>query len=164
MQYVSSLGGPRIMLPTSNVERWMEAFGLSQSPEDGLYGLACSVNGYCGLITPWGTPLLIFGDDPADMFYIPNQFDGLFVRWVGADSLEQLVAFAIAESKTDSWDEKMKFEIVEEDMTVMDTCSYHNDGSSKIHISMRPGIYCISSRYAETSEIMAIIHRLDYLG
>jgi uncharacterized protein (DUF433 family) len=63
MQHVSSLGGPRVLLPTSDITRWIDELGDSSTPNRGLYGLACSIDGYCGVISPWGTPFLIFGDD-----------------------------------------------------------------------------------------------------
>lgn len=164
MQYVSSLGGPRVLLPTSDIRRWIDKFGESRSAEDGLYGLANSINAYCGAISPWGTQLLIFGDDPADIFYFPNHFDGLLVRWVGADSLDQLRDFALAEANRSSWDERMELKVVENDMTIMDTCSHHEDNAPRIHLVMRKGTYAICSRYAENSDVMAIIHRLEYIG
>lgn len=152
------------MLPTSEIELWIESLGASPTPDVGLYGLACSINEYCGTIAPWGTPLLIFGDDPSDIFYFPDQYDGLLVRWVGADSLERLAAFALAEANTDSWDEKMEIEIVNEAMTIMDTCTFHDDDAPRIHLSMKIGTYKLYSRYVESTFVKAIIHRLEYLG
>jgi hypothetical protein len=68
MQYLSGLGGPRVMIPTSDIGHWIDELGTSPTPDNGIYGLACSINDYCGIISPWGTPLLIFGDDPSDIF------------------------------------------------------------------------------------------------
>ena len=164
MQYVSSLGGPRVFLPTSDIGRWIDELGTSPTPDSGLYGLACSINEYCGIISPWGTPLLIFGDDPSDIFYFADEYDGLLVRWVAADSLENLAAFAIAEANTDSWDEKMDIEIVNEAMTIMDTCTFHDDDAPRIQLAMRIGTYRLCSRYAQSSEVTAIMHRLEYIG
>ena len=164
MQYVSSLGGPRVMLPTSDIVRWIDELGTSPTPDNGLYGLVCSISEYCGIISPWGTPLLIFGDDPSDIFYLADENDGLLVRWVGAESFERLAAFAIAEASTDSWDEEIEIEIVAEAMTIMDTCAVHNDDARRIDLAMRIGTYKLYSRYAESSDVMAIIHRLEYVG
>ena len=164
MQHVSSLGGPRVMLPTSDVGRWIDELGASPTPENGLYGLARSINEYCGVIAPWGTPLLIFGDDPSDIFYIEDQYDGLLVRWVGAESLDRLVAFAIAEASTDSWDETKEIVVVDSEITIMDTCTQHHDDAPRIHLSMQIGAYKLYSRYAESSDVMTIIHRLEFVG
>lgn len=115
------------MLPTSEIGLWIDNLGESPSPDAGLYGLACSINQYCGIISPWGTPLLIFGDLPSDIIYVPAQYDGLLVRWVGTDSLERLAASATAEASTDTWDETKQIKIVDKEMTIMDTCTNHDD-------------------------------------
>ena len=164
MQNVSSFGGPRVLLPTSDVKRWMDELGDAPTPDEGLYGLACSIDAYCGVIAPWETPLLIFGDDPADIYFKPDEFDGLFFRWVGADSLEQLTAFAIVEAHGDEWDETVEFTVVTPDMTLMDTCALADDGEPRIRLNLRIGTYEINSRFAESDEVMAIIHRLTYVG
>jgi hypothetical protein len=161
MQYVSSLGGPRVMLPTSDIGHWIDELGTSPTPDNGIYGLACSINDYGGIISPWGTPLLIFGDDPSDIFYLADEYVGLLVRWVGAESFERLAAFAIAEASTDSWDEQIEIEIVDEAMTIMDTYTFHDDPAPRIHRAMQIGMYKLYSRYAESSDAMAIIHRLE---
>lgn len=164
IQHVSSLGGPRVMLPTSDIHRWIDGFGDLASPDATLYDLACSIDDYCGVVSPWGTQLVIFGNDPSDIFYFPNHHDGLLVRWVGADSLSHLRDFAIGEADTDSWDERLEFTIVDEDMTLMDTCGSHGDKAPRIRLAMRTGKYTICSRYAENLHAMAIIHRLEYVG
>ena len=164
MQHVSSLGGPRVLLPTSDIACWINELGNSPTPDNALYRLACSVDDYCGIIKPWDTPLLIFGDDPSDIYYCPDQFSGLFFRWVGADSLEQLTAFAITESQGELWDEAIEFNVVDGDMTLMDTCTLYDDTEPRIHMNMQTGSYTISSRFAESPNVMTIIHRLEYVG
>jgi hypothetical protein len=164
MQYVSSLGGPRVMLPTSDVGRWNDELGESPTPDDGLYRIACSIDRYCGVISPWDTPLLIFGDDPSDIYFLPEQHDGLFFRWIGADSIEQLAAFAIDTANGDSWDEMTPFTIVDPHMTLMDACAFADDSVPRIHMKLRIGSYTIRSRYAETPDVIAVVHRLEYVG
>lgn len=167
MQHVSSFGGPRVLLPTSEVPRWIDEIGVAPTPEAGLYGLACSIpmgGAYCGVITPWDTPLLIFGDGPDDIFYAPHEFDGLFFRWCGAESLEQLTAFAIAESGREVWDETVEFRVVDSDMTLMDTCTFEGDDGPRIQLNLRTGAYLVKSRYAESTDVMTVVHRFEYLG
>ncbi len=111
MQYVSSPWGPRVFLPTSDIGRWIDELGTSPTPDIGLYGLACSINEYCRVISPWGTPLFIFGDDPSDIFYFADEYDGLLVRWALRTRFEHLAAFAIAEANTDSWTNGWKLKL-----------------------------------------------------
>ena len=152
------------MLPTSDIERWIAEVGDSPNPDEGLYGLACSIDKYCGVIAPWDTPLLIFGDDPADIYFSPEHYDGLFFRWIAADALEQLTEFAIAEASGDLWDEATSFEVAVRDMTLMDTCTFAGDSAPRIKLKLRAGSYTIRSRYAESPDVMVVVHRLEYVG
>jgi len=164
MQQVSSFGGPRVLLPTSEVPRWIDEIGIAPTPEAGLYGIACSIDGYCEVIAPWDSPLLIFGDGPDDIFFTPDEFDGLFFRWCGADSLEQLAAFAIAESRSDAWDETVEFRVVDSDMTLMDACTFEGDARPRIQLNLRTGAYLVKSRCAENTDVSTVIHRFEFLG
>ena len=162
--HVSSLGGPRVLLPTAGISRWFDELGESPTPDQGLYKLACSVEGYCGVVSPWGVPLLIFNDVPADIFFLPDHYDGLFFRWIGSDSIEALSDFAIEAADSKTWDETTAFNITDSDVTLMDTCTFPNDNTPGMQLKMRTGSYVIRSRYAEKSNIMTIVHRLEHVG
>jgi hypothetical protein len=164
MQYVSSLGGPRVLLPTKHIARWIAELGDAPTPDGGLYRLACSVDDYCGVIALWETPLLIFGDDPADIYYSPDEFDGLFFRWVAANSLNELTEFAVAQALSESWDQITIFHATDSDMTLMDTCTFDGDSQPRIRLQLRLGSYAFKSRYSEKSDVAAIVHRLEYIG
>ena len=150
------------MLPSADVARWIDELGDSPTPDTGLYQLACSVDHYCGVISPWATPLLIFGDDPADIYFAEDEAYRLFFRWIGADSLEQLSAFAFDVARDDQWEEATSLTIRDADMTVMDTCTRDGDLSPRIQLTLKPGNYTIYSRYAEASNVMSIVHSLKF--
>ena len=164
MQHVSSLGGPRILLPTQDVNRWIAEVDRNIKQADGLYSLACSIDDYCSVLSPWKTQLLIFGDDPADMYHLPDEFDGLLFQWIGAESLEQLIDFAIAESRADSWDQVLTFTVTQSGMTLMDACTFAGDTATRIQLRLQLGLYTIKTRYAQGSDVMSVIHRFDYVG
>ena len=164
MQYVSSLGGPRVLLPTEDISRWIQAMGPSPSPDDGLYGLACSVTDYCGVIDPWGKKILIFGDDPSDMYWLPSPDGGLFFRWIGADSLQQLTDFAKDIARLGNWTESVLWEADSEKYTAMDTCSFHGDDAPTIQLNLVPGRYRVDSLYAEDDDVMSIIQKLQRIS
>lgn len=146
------------MLPTSSIGRWIEELGDSPSHETGLYALACSIDHYCGTISPWGTPLLVFGDDPADIYYIPFGKDALFFRWIAANSLEQLSDFACDVVDEDRWEEKLPFQINDSKMTVIDACNSTVDSSPHINLNLQAGSYTMLSRYAESPDVMTAVH------
>ena len=162
MQHVSSLGGPRVLLPTQDVPRWIGELGNEPTPDEGLYALACSVDDYCGIIQPWGTPIIVFGDAPSEMYWSPDKDGGLFVRWVGAGSLEPLIAFAKAVSEMDNWAERIEWDAQATDYTLMDTCTFVGDTAPRVAITLPSGRYIIKSKYAASDSVMAIVQRLEY--
>jgi hypothetical protein len=163
MQHVSSRGGPRILLPTGDVERWIDELGEEPTPGVGLYGLACSINDYCGIIRPWDTPLLIFGDDPSNIYWLPNEDGGLFVRWVGADSLDQLTAFASSVADAGNWTEHIEWDAQFINYTLMDTCTFIGDDAPRIAMTIAAGKYVVESQYAEAEAVMAIVQNLRHV-
>ena len=136
------------MLPTSKMGKWIEFIGDKPDSEAGLYGLACSIERYCGVVSPWGIPFLVFGDDPSDMYWIPKGETGMFVRWVGADSLEQLVQFAKQIRDSNEWDEETQCAVTDIDLTVIDTCATNENREARIKLKLPIGNYIILSRYS----------------
>ncbi|QDU41295.1 hypothetical protein Mal4_56610 [Maioricimonas rarisocia] len=164
MQSVSSFGGPYVLLPKVTVDRWMDELGDAPAPDHGLYGMACSVDGWCGIIRPWETPLLVFGDEPADIYWLPGGEGGLFIRWLAADSLAQLTAFAESVAAAGNWTERLEWDAVTGDYVLMDTCAAPGDPSARMEIPLTPGRYAVESQYAESGEVMTVITRLQLVG
>ncbi|HYO74665.1 MAG TPA: Imm21 family immunity protein, partial [Archangium sp.] len=59
MQWVFSAGGPLVLLPKAVQPRWRGTCGV---PSD--YEVACSVEGYVGVIEKAGRQILVLGDEP----------------------------------------------------------------------------------------------------
>ncbi len=164
MQRATSLGGPHVLLPTRHVERWIRELGNAPRPANGLYGIVCDVTGLLGVVNPWEQPILVFGDEPTDIFFAPDIHDGLFFRWVGADSLASLQEFAISQSQKVEWEETLQWIVYDSDMTLMDSCIPSLEHAETIRLQLRTGTYTMRSRYASNGATMTILHRLDYLG
>ncbi|HWS34921.1 MAG TPA: Imm21 family immunity protein [Actinoplanes sp.] len=91
--WVSSLGGPLIVVPQSALPWWTggdSAHGSAEDRDD--YGRACAVDGFIGLIPVGEQHALVLGDDPADTMYLPQERS--FLRWLAADREEDLVGTA----------------------------------------------------------------------
>ncbi|MFG0334159.1 MAG: Imm21 family immunity protein [Maioricimonas sp. JB049] len=161
MRSVSSLGGPCVLLPREDVDRWMTELGDAPAKDHGLYGMACTVDGWCGIIRPWETPLLIFGDEPADIYWLPRGEGGLFIRWLAANSLAQLTTFAESVAAAGNWTERLEWDAVTGDYVLMDTCAAPGDPSARIEIPLTPGKYVVESQYAESGEVMTVVTRLQ---
>ncbi len=139
MHRATSLGGPHVLLPTRHVERWIRELGNAPRPTSGLYGIVCEVAGLLGVVNPWEEPILVFGDEPTDIFFAADIHDGLFFRWVGADSLESLQPFAIHQSQSDVWEETLQWKVDDSDMTLMDSCIPSLDHAETIRVWLRTG-------------------------
>ena len=98
-RWVTSLGGPLLLLPESAVTAWT-GIEPSQSPRTkGItfrwrgdpngpvtdYDRACSVEGYIGLIDVGDAKGVVLGGEPNSTTWVPIDGGGLLVRWVYAD-------------------------------------------------------------------------------
>ncbi|MET7540498.1 Imm21 family immunity protein [Streptomyces sp. NPDC005349] len=96
--WVESLGGPLIVVPVSVLAEWSgcsESWGEEPgSVED--YDRACAVENWAGLLDVGtnGAQALVLADEPATSRYLPEQ--RVFVRWLAADSEDELLAAAQA--------------------------------------------------------------------
>lgn len=85
MKWLSSEGGPLILVARARLLRWR---GVDCSASDVLdpttdYGRACGVRDFVGLIDVGDVNGLVFGDEPMQTTWLPadDGRGGLFVRW-----------------------------------------------------------------------------------
>ena len=150
------------MVPNEDISQWIDLLGNEPTSEHGLYGLACSVEDYCAVIKPWGKPVLVFGDDPADMYWMPEQHGGVLFRYLAADSFSQLSHFVSGECLRGNWQEILDWEATVDQFTIMDASTYRGDDAPRISLNLKPGLYRVESKYAENDSVMTIIHRISF--
>ena len=85
MQWLSSTGGPLILLPVSLRQRWGGALGDASH-----YRLACATTGYAGIISLSGSDLLLLGDEPMDTTVYRDVNGVVLVRWIQGASREHV--------------------------------------------------------------------------
>ncbi|MFD9791385.1 Imm21 family immunity protein [Streptomyces sp. NPDC059070] len=95
---MESLGGPLIVVPVSVMAQWggcSENWGEEPGSEED-YDRACAVEDWAGLLDvgSTGAQALVLADEPAASRYLPEQ--RMFVRWLAADSEDELLAAAQA--------------------------------------------------------------------
>ncbi|MER5312789.1 Imm21 family immunity protein [Streptomyces sp. NPDC002773] len=106
--WVESMGGPLVVVPVTVLRGWggctEEGTILGGTGESDDYDLACAVEGLAGVIGD-GANVLVLADEPATTRFLPERL--AFVRWLGADSEEELVAAAEAllDAPDTSWEE-----------------------------------------------------------
>lgn len=98
--WVTSMGGPLAVVPVTALREWggCTEEGIvvwdGEAPDD--YDRACGVDELAGVIDTGtgGAQVLVLGDEPATTLYLPER--RAFVRWICADSEEELIAAAEA--------------------------------------------------------------------
>ncbi|MFJ3670334.1 Imm21 family immunity protein [Streptomyces sp. NPDC090106] len=98
--WVSSMGGPLIVVPESCISAWggctEDGSVLGEADGQDDYDRACAVDDWAGVIAVGaeGATALVLADEPAKTCFLPEE--QLFVRWLAADSEEELLAGAEA--------------------------------------------------------------------
>lgn len=123
LTWVTSMGGPLLVVPVSALDRW------GGCTEDGLilggtqrddYDRACEVEEYAGVISLGDASALVLGQEPATTCYVPGE--RIFVRWLAADSdaeLFETVEAVLADPAT-AWEE-CGFWVTDGDAVLMDS-------------------------------------------
>ncbi|MEV7260950.1 Imm21 family immunity protein [Streptomyces sp. NPDC093937] len=96
--WVPSMGGPLIVVPESSVTAWTGCTMAGSVGAEGRddYDRACEVEDWAGVITvaAGAATALVLADEPATTCFLPEKL--LFVRWLAADSEDELFAAAEA--------------------------------------------------------------------
>ena len=82
MRWISSSGGPLVLLPSSIQERWS---GAVRTPSGTVsdYDAACAVRGYVGTILRHSRSILVLNDEPMDTTTIRmGPRHAVFARWI----------------------------------------------------------------------------------
>ncbi|WP_328743805.1 immunity 21 family protein [Streptomyces sp. NBC_00285] len=157
--WVTSAGGPLILIPESVCQHWGGA-PRTYPDDEGDYGRACEVDGYVGLIDVGAAQALVLGDMPARTMFLP-QYDVL-VREVAGDEddadLPSLVAdlLPLVEWETGpTWS-------IEEPVVLFDSAHESAEISTEEHlrIDLPAGSYQIQSGYIEVPSEYLILVRL----
>jgi len=160
METATSFGGPFVLLPKIFANQWSKAIGDNPEPDSGLYGEVCGSEDFMHLISFQGRTVVRIAEEPGDLFWIPTDQGGLVLQWVGADSLDDLVAFGQKVAGTNDWQETLEFTISDPELRIMDSCGFDGDGQPKIDLSIDPGEYQISATYSEDENTMATVFQL----
>ncbi|WP_433351889.1 Imm21 family immunity protein [Microtetraspora malaysiensis] len=159
LAWVTSLGGPLILVPESACRHWQGA-PIEHSGSEGDYGRACAVDGYIGLIDVGPTQALVLGEEPADTTFLPEQ--KTLLRWCAAESADDLVeaAIEVIDSGTVPEDEELIW-AVHEPLILFDSAFSHKEITSEEHlrIELTPGRYTVRAAYIERPKTWMILVR-----
>jgi hypothetical protein len=119
--WITSLGGPLILVPESVCQHWNGA-PRDWPDSEGDYGRACAVDGYIGLIGVGPHHALVLGDDPARTTFHPGH--SLLIRTIAIDDDTDLDAILDRILPTIAWEEQLTWDVPGPVMLFDSVCSY----------------------------------------
>jgi hypothetical protein len=145
----------------SSALAWLGTQGLSagdKSRFDNDYQRACDVKDYAGVISGIPNEILVIDDLPYEMMWLSDSTDiGLLVKWIGADSDEQVQA-ALQDVNMDSFEDfPFQIEVAEPTLFLFDSAWRLADiGDNYLELKLQPGRYAISMLNYEPNDRVSL--------
>jgi hypothetical protein len=149
LKWISSCGGPFILTTKSTALNWLGIDGVSARESVGCnndYEIACQVIDLVGKIHGSPNEILVMGDLPNDLAWVRrSDEEGLIVKWIGADSDEQVLN-SLQDVNFDNFKIlPISIEFEETELLMFDSASKFNEiEDNYLQISLKPGEYKIS--------------------
>jgi len=90
MKWISSNGGPLVVIEAERASFWLGINGPSESITH--YQRACEINGYVGVLSVEGVDALILNDEPLQSAWLSSdESSGIIVRWSYAETEEAVI-------------------------------------------------------------------------
>ncbi len=145
--WITSLGGPLILIPESACPHWNGA--PSDYPEsEGDYGRACAVDGYIGLIEVGPAYALVLGDDPARTTFHAER--NLLIRTLAIDDDTDLDVLIDRVLPTIDWDEQLTWDVPSPAVLFDSVYSYAQvteAGEEHLRIELAAGHHTVRAAY-----------------
>jgi hypothetical protein len=156
--WVTSLGGPLILIPQSGCPLWGGA-PPSYSDEEGDYGRACAVDGYIGLIDVGHTTALVLGDHPARTRFLPDH--GILLREIAGVGDDEVLAATLERLANIGWESQLTWEITEP-LILFDSVNDYpyvvlSAGEEHLRIDLPPGRYTAEAAYLQIPDTAYLI-------
>ena len=147
--WVTSLGGPLILVPQSACPLWGGA-PPNYRGEEGDYGRACAIDGYIGLIDVGHAKALVLGDYPARTTFLPGH--RILLREIAGDNDEEVIAAALGALPAVDWESPLTWEITEPLILFDSAFDYPYvvaAAEEQLRIDLAPGRYTAEAAYLE---------------
>jgi hypothetical protein len=160
LTWISSEGGPLILLSTELVEYWG---GSLTPPVETDYDRACAIENYLGLISVGPGYGLVLGDEPMQTSWLPlpRERGGILIRWQWASDASAVVR-ALRQLSEELWQaDNISFFKNQKPLLLFDAAYHGSDIASSLAIELDAGQYRIeSANYQPDKETSLVLHRL----
>jgi hypothetical protein len=103
-KWVTTLGGPHILIPQSACHLWNGA-PRNYPDEEGDYGRACAVDDYVGLIDVGHARALVFADHPGRTTFLPSH--GILLREIAGGDDDEVLEATLRLLPTVNWGSRL---------------------------------------------------------
>ena len=170
MKWITSHGGPFICTDKDTADQWSGAGGLSNiAAEKNIesdYNLACQVYNYAELLGETIDNVLVIGDLPNEIAWIDiGDGDGAFIKWIGADSEEQVLSSIDKLQALVFTDLPIRFKVNSTQLVAFDSAHRLRElGNNYIEFNLPTGDYRVSYvNYAPDDSLSLNVIRLRRL-
>lgn len=147
--WVTSLGGPLILIPESACHQW-GGTPRDYPDSEGDYGRACAIGDYTGLIDVGTNKALVLGDMPARTTFLPEH--GILYREIAADDGLDPSETTARLLPNIEWEPGLSWEVAEPVILFDSAYDYSHVVSANeehLRISLTPGRYLVQAAYVE---------------
>ncbi len=175
MRWITSEGGPLLLLDEEGLEMWGGVLGLltgppaqnswspGGTPTD--YDRACSIEGYIGSIAIGAKRGIVFGDEPMRTAWVPCEeaSGGTVVRWVFGESEDEFLGWVDRVPEA-SFRSDGLFEVLRPKLLMFDSAvagrNVKKRPSEYLSIELEPRSYAIETAvYQPDARTSMIVHR-----
>lgn len=155
LRWISSAGGPLVVLQQSTLSSWGGALG-------GDYDRAGAIRGYIGIIKQGELDAIVLWGEPLETAYYAGAKGQFLVRWsYGPDDTAVLNSLDRMHAAAMSVSEDLVVEVVDDRQFIIDAAAPGYDAEEQVPLSLTPGRYVIASGiYRPSPEIEMIVHPL----
>ena len=178
MRWVSTTGGPQLLLSKSLLTAW----GGIEPPSNGRvieakfrwngpgspatdYDRACDVRAWAATIAVGEARAIVLGDEPGQAAWWPLEDGGLLVRWVFAPS-EAAVEAALRRGVEAAFSDAFDWELPAGNHALLIDSSVPGahalDEASTLELSLKPGAYRVeTAHWAPDLQTSMVVHRFS---
>lgn len=161
MRWISSAGGPLVLIPRVLLSRWQGSCG---EPSD--YEMACGVEGYVGVIEKAGCQLLVLGDEPLQTAVSRLNGRPCLVRWVYAPSpgIAETSVAAMAPVYLRGPLESVAIRVESSPLVLMDAGAPGEHPGDTLEVELEPGAYRVHVyEFAPARDMKFLVHAFESL-
>lgn len=150
-KWIESAGGPLILLPRGLLAEWTGSDG-----DD--YGRACTVTDYIETLeVAWGQGLVL-GDTPDSTAVIDTGKGVALLRWLSADSEEQILSTVYATFDAARRLETLDFHVTEEEHILFDSACPGVEFGDALPVRFEPGSYEVQTLELVGEPVSYLLH------